>query len=286
MTARPTPRHARAGPRRRRGRALGRERDDDGVRPEHRRGAGGHLPGLGALGVDEGHLLELERGLEGRRVAEPAAGDEQVLRAASRSTRARTSGSARRSRPPRGPRRRGSRPRPGRHARGPAARAAGARWRRGSHEKVLVMTGHDARAARREDEVRSRPGSAWIPGRGRCRPPARGRAALGDRDDVPELARRRDADDRVAGAERRRVGQELGRGQRDDDRVLGPACGGRGRRPRGSSGDGAVADDVDAADAGARARSRPRAALGRAVSTVARIAAGPSRISGGRCPRS
>ena len=61
-------------------RPVRRERDDDGIGPEHRRGAGGHLPDLGALGVDEGHLLELERRLEGGRVAEPAARDEQVAR--------------------------------------------------------------------------------------------------------------------------------------------------------------------------------------------------------------
>ena len=59
-------------------RAVRREGDDDGVRPEHRRGAGGHLPDLGALGVDERHLLELERRLERGRVGEPAARDEQV----------------------------------------------------------------------------------------------------------------------------------------------------------------------------------------------------------------
>ena len=94
--------------------SVRRERDDDGARPEHRGGPGGHLPHLGALGVDEGHLLELERRLQRGRVREAAAGDEQVVgvgelvvRAPPRAARRRSiavsaaSAAARRSRPER-----------------------------------------------------------------------------------------------------------------------------------------------------------------------------------------
>ena len=59
---------------------AGRGQGDDGRRrADQRRGARRHLPRLRALGVDEGHLLELERSLEGSDVAAAAADDEDVL---------------------------------------------------------------------------------------------------------------------------------------------------------------------------------------------------------------
>ena len=97
-------------------------------------------------------------------------------------------------------------------------------------------------------------------------------------DEIPTIA--------SPGAERGGVGQELRGRERDHDRVVRPGVTPvqRGRREARVVAR-AVADDVDAADA--RRAPRPRRsqrASARAEATVARIAAGPSRISRGTMP--
>ena len=161
---------ARAGP-------FGGERDDDGVRPEHRRGAGGHLPDLGALGVDERHLLELERGLEGGRVADAAAGHEQVAGVERGSPRrARRAAPRRRSPPPRRPPRRRIRSRSRVARAGPSSSSSSSSVATSVAEKVLVMTGTVGRAAGRDHDLGHEAGQRRVAARGRRRPSAPVRA--------------------------------------------------------------------------------------------------------------
>ena len=179
-------------------RACGRERDDHRLRVDDGRDARGHLPGLGALGVDDGHLLELEGGLHRGGVRHAAADDEEVLgarecgrelvgegpaAAIAASAWSAASAIARRIRPPRS-----ASSRPSSELRGDQRGGEGL-----GHDR------HVARAARGADDVRGQGGPACSPdvddrdGRDAALP------RLGDRDDVTELARCRDADDGVAG---------------------------------------------------------------------------------------
>ena len=82
-------------------------------------------------------------------------------------------------------------------------------------EKVLVITGTSTgrRPSRTLGHEAGQGGAAHVDDAGHRHPSAQG---LGDRDDVLELARRRDPDDRVARAERGLVGPELGGRHRDD----------------------------------------------------------------------
>ena len=103
---------------------------------------GGHLPDLGALGMDERHFLQLEGGLEGGRVAQAASGHEQMSRIQKRLPRSgRRAARRRRCLPPQRRRHADLLDRTGRSGRAKelAARSSSVATR--VDEKVFVMTG-------------------------------------------------------------------------------------------------------------------------------------------------
>ena len=222
VAARPGPRGARA--------TTTVAGSDDG------RGARGHLPGLRALGVHDGHLLELQGGFHGGDVGQTAPDDEHVLGVGE------LVGERIDQRSRCIDRRLGvvSRARDVRDRRvGAVATEQVEQQQLGRDQRGRERLGHDrdvARAAAREDDVgrdAGQRGSRHVDD-----PDDRHAVApcLGNGDDVPELARRRDADDRVAVAERGRVRQERAGGHRDDDRVTGAwRDDRRAPPPRGSS---------------------------------------------------
>ncbi len=177
------------------------ERDDHGIRPQHRGRARGHLPHLGALGVDQRHLLELERGLERGRVRDAAAGHEQVA-GVTQGCRERFDDGLRRGDRRLG--RVGGGEDPGDLVVGPLRTEELEQQQLGRDERRRERLGHhrhDRRAAGREDDVGRDPGqrrARHVDDAGHRDPAAH---RLRDRDDVLELARGRDPDDRVGRVE-------------------------------------------------------------------------------------